>query len=188
MIIYLPDEPTTVDMTLTATDAQNAPLSAHGTIPSVAHQQVTLPLTLVGATPNGDTDMTVDGLQPPPDAGGDMVVPPDVPYLSVLAGVTGRADDADGKGSSARVGSIEGTVLIGNTLWFTSYFPGTLRKVDLATNEVTTVAVTDAKTGMNVRILGAGPMVYDGSGAFYVSAVYDNTIAKIDIATASSTS
>jgi sugar lactone lactonase YvrE len=95
----------------------------------------------------------------------------------------------DGTGSSARFKSPSSVVLVGSNLYVADYDNHSIRKLALATGAVTTFAgsngVSGSTNGTGAEARFKNPFGITSDGAFlYVTDSGNNTIRKIDIATA----
>jgi hypothetical protein len=107
-----------------------------------------------------------------------------------LAGIFGYALSgyADGIGSAARFKSPEGLTVLGNYLYVADYQNFVIRKIDLTTREVTTVAgtpgVAGATDGIGSGATFGGPVGMANDGTYiYISDYAKHTIRRLDPAT-----
>lgn len=108
--------------------------------------------------------------------------------VTTLAGTAGGSGSADGVGAAARFLYPSGITTNGAALFITDQGNHTVRKLDLATNSVTTLAGTAGSAGSADGIGAAArfdtPMGITTDGAnLYVADYGDHTIRKIVIAT-----
>ncbi|HWE27697.1 MAG TPA: hypothetical protein VHB97_06820, partial [Polyangia bacterium] len=112
--------------------------------------------------------------------------------VSTLAGAAGGEGLTDGVGGAAQFDRPHSIAVDGNTLWIADRESHAIRKIALATNAVSTLAgggQQGAADGIGAAALFNGPfsVVSDGAGTLYVSDGNNNTIRKIDVATANVT-
>jgi uncharacterized protein len=108
--------------------------------------------------------------------------------VTTLAGTPGAPGSADGIGTSAQFSFPFGITIVGKNLYVTDHFNYTIRKIVIATGEVTTLAgtakawgFTDGK-GLVARFNMPAGITTDGTN-LYVADSMNNTIRKIVIAT-----
>lgn len=105
-----------------------------------------------------------------------------------LAGSSDATGTADGVGIAARLNSPGGIVMDGDTAYFLEMNGHCIRKIDLKTNEVSTIAGlcgTPGRldgTGSTARFSGPFSMTLD-SGNLYIADAVNNQIRKLDLAT-----
>jgi len=97
---------------------------------------------------------------------------------------------ADGRGADARFDIPLGIAGDGaGNLYVTDGVNNTIRKIVIATGDVTTIAGMPGEkgsadgTGSNARFQGLGGIASDGAGSVYVADSYSNTVRKVVIAT-----
>src|SRR5512141_1272229 len=106
---------------------------------------------------------------------------------STLAGTAGSSGSADGTGTSARFNDPNGVTTDGNDLYVADSGNHTIRKVVIATGEVTTLAGTVGasgstdNTGTSARFSHPYGITTDGDN-LYVAASDNHTIRKVVIA------
>lgn len=110
--------------------------------------------------------------------------------VTTLAGSPGPAGSTDGTGASARFNSPTGTAMDGTgNLYVSDMNNSTIRKVVLATGEVTTLAGTPGASGSTDGIGAAARfnrpsgMAMDRAGNLYVADTSNHTIRKVMVAT-----
>ncbi|WP_394826049.1 hypothetical protein [Pendulispora albinea] len=109
--------------------------------------------------------------------------------VTTIAGSPKRTGAADGTGANARFYSPEGIALDGGNLYVADAFNNTIRKIDLATNAVVTIAGSPDYggsvdgIGLQARFAHPHAIVNDGSGHLYVTDSFGDTVRAIDIAT-----
>ena len=110
--------------------------------------------------------------------------------LSLIAGGLGGWGSADGTGAAARFDRPFATALDGaGNLYVSEHFSNTIRKIVLATGEVTTLAGAAETSGSAdgigpaARFNGPRGLAADGQGNLYVADSSNNTIRKIVLAT-----
>jgi hypothetical protein len=110
--------------------------------------------------------------------------------LTVLAGVPGGSGSGDGVGPTARFSFPAGVALDGaGNLFVADHFNHTVRKVVLATGEVTTLAGSPGQSGSvdargaDARFESPAGLTSDGAGNLFVADPFNHTIRKIVIAT-----
>jgi sugar lactone lactonase YvrE len=111
---------------------------------------------------------------------------------STVAGFPAPFGSADGTGAAARFGGLDGSFSDGaGNLYVSDSGNNTIRKIVLATGEVTTFAGT-ASTGPGATVDGVGAaarfsgpsgLAGDGAGSLFVADFNGQTIRRIDIAT-----
>lgn len=111
--------------------------------------------------------------------------------VSTLAGTAGSADTINGVGAAARFGRPDGLAVSpdGTTLYIADFGRNNIRKMDIASQTVSTVAGSTAgvagftdDTGTNARFNGPHNLVTDGT-KLYVTENGNNAVRQIDIAT-----
>ena len=109
--------------------------------------------------------------------------------LTFIAGAYGGLGDADGAGTSARFSSTHGMAYDGANYVYVAD-AGAIRRLDITTNVVTTVAGRARWWTGNVDDVGAKAkfgipwgVALDGHGSLYVTDYSQDTIRKIDLAT-----
>jgi sugar lactone lactonase YvrE len=119
-----------------------------------------------------------------------------VPVLGLLAGGLGGPGSADGRGSASRFRGAKGAAFDGSgNLFIADAGNQTIRKVVIATGEVTTLAGSPGLAGssdgigaaarFNLRssLVGAGGITTDGKGSVFVMDWFNSTIRKVVVAT-----
>jgi sugar lactone lactonase YvrE len=114
--------------------------------------------------------------------------------VTTLAGVAGQSGSTDGVGAAARFnqpGSLQ-FVPLGSTAAGSIYVDDglndTLRRVDLATNAVTTVAGAVGQPGtadgpaLSARIQSVGSFAFDGASALFFDDPTESTVRRFDLA------
>ncbi|MBM3854099.1 MAG: hypothetical protein FJ399_13250, partial [Verrucomicrobia bacterium] len=108
--------------------------------------------------------------------------------VTTIAGTAGSSGSADGTGPAARFNAPQGVAVSGTDLFVSDTFNHTIRKIDLTTNAVTTVAgtagsfgTTDA-TGATARFNGPIGLVAVGAN-LYVADTGNSSIRQVVIAT-----
>lgn len=109
--------------------------------------------------------------------------------VSTLAGFAGHYGSTDGTGLSARFGNPTGVIAAGTTLYISETVNGTIRKLDLATGSVTTLAgsarTVGAADGVGASASFYGPSQLTIAGtSLFVTDAGNCTIRKVSIATA----
>jgi sugar lactone lactonase YvrE len=108
--------------------------------------------------------------------------------VTTLAGTAGSEGSADGNGSAARFKNPYGLTTDGENLYVADSYNYTIRKIVIATGEVTTLAGTaDSEgsadgTGSTARFNAPYGLTTDGEN-LYVADTLNHTIRKIEIAT-----
>jgi hypothetical protein len=109
--------------------------------------------------------------------------------VTTVAGTAMQAGSIDGTGSAARFDLPRGLVLDGaGALYVGDYRNHSIRKIVLATGDVTTLAGTASKlgstdaTGAAARFYAPCGVVGDASGNVYVGDFYNHTIRKVVLA------
>jgi sugar lactone lactonase YvrE len=110
--------------------------------------------------------------------------------VSVLAGATNQSGSSDGPAQTARFNGPAGLAYQAGQLFIADSMNYTVRKLDLQTGEVTTLAGTvgqsGQKDGVGSQVLFGSPqaLVVDGVGHLFVSEGGQGTIRRVDIASA----
>lgn len=106
--------------------------------------------------------------------------------VTTIAGLAGMAGSKDGPGAVARFNGPLGLALDGaGALYVGEYFNHTIRKVDVCTGTVTTLAGTEGMTGSAdgqgdaARFNGPYGLACDGAGALYVADSGNHTIRRV---------
>ena len=128
------------------------------------------------------------------DNGNDTIRKIDVASgtVSTLAGAAGQAGSLDDTGAKARFSSPAGMVYTGGTLYVADLNNDTIRKIDVASAAVTTLAGTAGQTGTTddtgakARFNNPNGLALDG-GNLYVVDESNHTIRQIVLATAAVT-
>lgn len=114
--------------------------------------------------------------------------------VSTIAGTAGSCMDKDGTGAAARFTSPLGLAADkAGSLYVTDVGASTIRKVDLATGAVTTLAgvagMIGSADGMGTAARFRGPqrVLVDGAGTLLISDTANQTLRKLDLATGSVT-
>jgi hypothetical protein len=113
--------------------------------------------------------------------------------VTTLAGAAAQPDHRDGRGGAARFQFPNGLALDGARNLYVSDLDNTIRRIVLATSEVTTVAgaanVEGSEDGLGEVARFAQPkgLVADGTGSLYVADTGNCTIRQIVIATGRTT-
>jgi sugar lactone lactonase YvrE len=110
--------------------------------------------------------------------------------VSTLAGTAASRGTSDGVGTSARF-SNPTDLAYGSAgyLWVTDYGNHTIRRVDLSTRQVTTLAGGASSAGSgdgigtSARFANPRGLVYDGTQALFVADSGNSTIRRVDLAT-----
>ena len=108
--------------------------------------------------------------------------------VSTFAGTAGISGSSDGIGSSAGFDNPNGITTDGTNLYVTDTYNQTIRKIAIATRQVTTIAGSVGQSGSTDGTGSAARFNYpfaitnDGTN-LYVADTYSNTIRKIVIAT-----
>src|SRR3990172_1689598 len=110
--------------------------------------------------------------------------------MLLLAGTPGGSGTADGTGSVARFNSPRGIAVYGDTLYIADQNNHSIRKIDIPTKTVTTIAGYSGVPGLDDGVGSAArfnaPEGIATDGAFlYISDTKNNAIRKIDINTGS---
>ena len=109
--------------------------------------------------------------------------------VTTLAGTAGADGVLDGRGAAALFTRPHGLSVDGQTLWVADTQSNVIRKVDLATNTVSTVAGSGQKgtadgIGAAAQFNNPFAVIGDGAGTIYVADGGNDTIRTIDVATA----
>ena len=125
-----------------------------------------------------------------PDAALVEVPPSETGTLKLFAGQLGGTGDRDGIGTTARFNFPWDVTTDGRgTLFVADYYNHSIRKVDIATREVTTLAGSLEESGSRDGIGNAARfseptgITYDGDGNLFVTDGFNFTIRKVVIAT-----
>ncbi|MCK5236774.1 MAG: hypothetical protein KAR06_07295, partial [Deltaproteobacteria bacterium] len=108
--------------------------------------------------------------------------------VTTIAGDASTSGTIDGVGSAARFKRMKGITTDGTNLYTVGWDNKTVRKIVIATGEVTTIAGSPGVTGhvdgigSAARFYSPMSIVFDGTD-LYVSEAYSNTIRKVVIAT-----
>lgn len=107
--------------------------------------------------------------------------------VRTIAGLAGSVGSTDGIGSAARFNNPWGITAEGHTLYITDANNHLIRKLDLTTNRVTTIAGALSQgnvdgTGMSARFYYPTDLVSDGEH-IYVTDLGNNNIRRIEIST-----
>jgi sugar lactone lactonase YvrE len=108
--------------------------------------------------------------------------------VTTLAGTAGQSGSTDGTGAAARFNAPEGITTDGTSLYVADSWNNTIRKIDIVTGEVTTLAGTAGQsgstdgTGVAARFNDPCQITTDGM-TLYVADRDNHTIRKIDIVT-----
>ena len=108
--------------------------------------------------------------------------------VTTLAGTAGQSGSTDGTGAAARFNAPEGITTDGTSLYVADSWNNTIRKIDIVTGEVTTLAGTAGQSG-SMDGTGAAARFYLPEGIttdgmnLYVADSGNDTIRKIDIVT-----
>ncbi len=108
--------------------------------------------------------------------------------MGLVAGKPGGPGNSDGTGYSARFNSPRGIAADGYTLYVSDKDNHTIRKINISTGAVTTIAGYPGKagvddgTGENARFYSPEDLATDGNH-LYVTDTLNNVIRKIDIST-----
>jgi sugar lactone lactonase YvrE len=105
----------------------------------------------------------------------------DVTTLAVSTGYTGTTGTTGGTGTAAGFGWVVGMVTDGSNLFIADNSSGTIRKIVIATGEVSAVAVSSS-AAEPVWIVSPSGMATDGTSLFITDQA-DRTIKKLEIAT-----
>jgi sugar lactone lactonase YvrE len=177
VLVILPDTAEKVLVALSATDVGDAPLSAEMLTESDPHHEVSLSLTLApGELP--DEGFPDGGLPDGPSM--------DLPFvletfttLSVVAGQSGGAGEADGTGNDTRLTAPEGMALVGNTLYIAEG-PGTLRALDITNNQLSSIPMTNG--GSYYTFNAPQEMAADpATGDLYVASTNEHLVVKVHV-------
>lgn len=150
---------------------------------------------------NGPSDAGMVAQTDQPDAGAPTapdlaasidIVPLGPPVsgttLALIAGGLGGAGNADGIGTASRFNHPSGMTIDGGNLYVALWSDHVIRKVVLASGEVTTLAGTPGKKGSADGIGAAASFLYptdvaaDGAGNLYVADANNHVIRKIVLA------
>jgi hypothetical protein len=109
--------------------------------------------------------------------------------VTTLAGNIGNSGDTDGRGTAASFNKPSGLALDGGFLYVADRDNGTVRKIDVASGAVTTLAGSAGNHG-SVDGIGAAArfsqpimVASGGDGTIYVSDARNHTVRRIDTAT-----
>lgn len=110
--------------------------------------------------------------------------------MLLLAGMPGGAGTSDGAGSVARFNAPRGVAVYGDTLYIADLDNHSIRKIDIPTKTVTTIAGYSGVPGLDDGVGSAArfnaPEGIETDGAFlYIADTKNNAIRKIDISTGS---
>jgi sugar lactone lactonase YvrE len=106
--------------------------------------------------------------------------------VETLAGVYGQIGASDGAGVQATFNLPSGLAFSGGQLYLADTENGTIRRIDLQTGAVTTVAGTAGQTGAldgigaDAQFAALNGLVADASGNLYVGDTENDTIRKLD--------
>jgi sugar lactone lactonase YvrE len=107
--------------------------------------------------------------------------------VTTLAGMAGVQGTTDGTGAAARFRSPQGLAYSAGTLFVADVINSTIRQVDVATGQVTTLAGTAGLsgsvdgTGAAARFNRPQAVAYDGVGILYVADTGNHTLRRIDV-------
>jgi sugar lactone lactonase YvrE len=109
--------------------------------------------------------------------------------VTVVAGTSGTSGTDNGRGAAARFNQPRGLALNGSDLYVAEYANNAIRKIDLTTGTVTTLAGTpgaaDAHadgTGEAARFNGPGALALDPSGNFlWISDIKNRVIRQVTL-------
>jgi sugar lactone lactonase YvrE len=140
---------------------------------------------------NGSVDAAPDrSTDRPGDSSLDAQASAEVGMLKLVAGRLGGAGALDGIGAAVRFNGPEGVAIDGKgTLFVADGKNHTIRKVVIATREVTTLAGSTGKPGSDdgigaaARFSGPAGIAYDGAGNLLVADRDNQTIRKVVVAT-----
>lgn len=123
--------------------------------------------------------------EPGPAPGeGTPIAPVDAgarPAIELVAGVPGGRGDLDGVGREARLGLVAGMARVGNAIVFADEGNGSIRRLDLGTGEVKTLArLTPVAPGVPSLPWG---VAYDGANHLYVSDRSAHAVYSLDLGT-----
>ena len=109
--------------------------------------------------------------------------------VSTIAGAAGGDGLRDGAGAAALFNRPHGIAVDGTTLYVADKVNNVIRRIDLTTNRVSTLAGSGnagAVDGVGAAAQLNGPfgLASDGNGTLYVADAQNQTIRKIDLATA----
>jgi len=113
--------------------------------------------------------------------------------VTTVAGTAGQQGAADGPGASALFNFPTGIAAAGGSVFVADTSNHTIRRIDLATLSVTTLAGSPGVVGSTdgicdlARFNTPGAIAADGSGSLFVADTNNQTIRKIDIASESVT-
>jgi sugar lactone lactonase YvrE len=109
--------------------------------------------------------------------------------VTTLAGTAGAKGSTDATGAAARFNLPNGLALVGGTLYVADQANSTVRRVDVASGAVTTLAgaatmrgATDGN-GAAARFFNPHALVADGAGNLFVADTLNHTVRKIVLAT-----
>jgi hypothetical protein len=107
--------------------------------------------------------------------------------VSTIAGDYGKAGSADGSGTAARFNWPKGITVVGGSLYVCDSSNNTIREIDIATGDVSTLAGSAAESGSDdgdgttARFYGPTGITNDGTN-LYVTDQLNHTIRRIVIA------
>jgi Cu/Ag efflux protein CusF len=110
--------------------------------------------------------------------------------VTTIAGAPGQPGSADGRGPNARFDNPSGMTDDGaGNLYVADSANATIRRVVLATGDVTTIAGSPGMAGIvdgvgpAARFYGPQGLAHDGAGNLYVADMSNQTVRRIDLAT-----
>jgi len=169
----------TLDITVLARAAAGTPLAYGETTVTLKAEPVSAQLVLTGDLP-ASGDMGVDAATDAAVVG---------PSLQLVAGHIGGMGSADGIGAAARFNNPRALAYDNGSLYVTDQRNYSIRKIDVATGAVTTLAGSALSPGSTDGIGAAARfdhpfgLAADGAGNLYVADMDNDTIRKIVIAT-----
>jgi DNA-binding beta-propeller fold protein YncE len=125
----------------------------------------------------------------PPSGVPDTKNPDEGGVLRLLAGGPGGSGFVDGVGANARFHTPHGMALDRGHLYVSDMYSCTIRKVDIATGEVTTLAGapevhgSSDGIGSEARFYFPDGIASDGAGSIFVADTDNNIIRKVDLST-----